>query len=191
MANLQYSTSPPRVRVIAEAGVNHDGRLDRALALVDAAAAAGADTVKFQTFSARRLATVNAGIAEYQKRNVGADASQIEMLERLELTPADHVRLVERCHQRGIEFLSSPFDMESVRFLIDELRLSTIKIPSGEITNGPYLFALGRSGRHTILSTGMAEPAEIAAALDLLAWGYLGRDSPHDSAAVIGTRNEP
>src|SRR5262245_6140259 len=191
MANSQKSVSPPRVRIIAEAGVNHDGRLDRALALVDAAAAAGADTVKFQTFSARRLATVDAGMAEYQKRNVGADASQIEMLERLELKQADHARLVERCRQRGIEFLSSPFDMESVRFLVYELQLTTIKIPSGEITNGPYLFALGRSGRRTILSTGMAEPVEIAAALDLLAWGYLGRDSPRDIAAVAGTRDEP
>ena len=92
MANSQNSVSPPRVRIIAEAGVNHDGRLDRALALIDAAAAAGADTVKFQTFSARRLATVNAGMAEYQKHNVGADASQIEMLERLELKPADQDR---------------------------------------------------------------------------------------------------
>jgi N-acetylneuraminate synthase len=180
----------PRVKIIAEAGVNHDGSLDRALALVDAAADAGADTVKFQTFSARRLATVGAGMAAYQRRNLGGDASQVEMLERLELTPADHVQLIERCRKRGLEFLSSPFDMESLRFLIDDLGLSTIKIPSGEITNGPYLLALGHSGRRTILSTGMAEPAEIAMALDLLAWGYLGRDSPADVTAVLGIRDE-
>jgi N-acetylneuraminate synthase len=184
------SSSSPRVKIIAEAGVNHDGRLDRALALVDAAAAAGADTVKFQTFSARRLATVGARMAAYQKRNLGGDASQVEMLERLELTLADHFRLMERCSKLGIEFLSSPFDMESLRFLVDDLRLTTIKIPSGEITNGPYLLALGRSGRHVILSTGMAETAEIATALDILAWGYLGRDPPADITAVFGTREE-
>ena len=181
----------PHVTVIAEAGVNHDGSLDRALALVDAAAAAGADVVKFQTFSARRLATADAVMAEYQKRNVGSAEPQIEMLQRLELTPGDHVALIERCRKLGIDFLSSPFDMESLHFLIEDLGLPTIKIPSGEITNGPYLLELGRSGRRTILSTGMAEIAEIATALDLLAWGGLGRDAPARVDEVAGTRDQP
>jgi N-acetylneuraminate synthase len=177
--------------VIAEAGVNHDGSLDTALKLVDAAAAAGADVVKFQTFSAKRLATAAAGMAEYQKRNLGNVEPQIDMLQRLELSPDDHIALIERCSSADIAFLSSPFDMESLRFLIEGLQLPTIKIPSGEITNGPYLLELGRSGRRTILSTGMAEPAEIATALDLLAWGGLGRDAPSHIEEVAGTRARP
>jgi N-acetylneuraminate synthase len=186
------NSAPVRhVTVIAEAGVNHNGRLESALALIDAAAAAGADVVKFQTFSARRLATTGAVMAEYQKRNLGSVEPQVDMLQRLELTPEHHVSLIERCRKRGIDFLSSPFDMESLRFLIKDLELATIKIPSGEITNGPYLLELGLSGRRTILSTGMAEPEEIATALDLLAWGYVGRDPPARIDAVAGTRNEP
>jgi len=115
----------------------------------------------------------------------------VDMLARLELTPDDHRSLIAHCRQRGISFLSSPFDMESLRFLIEDLQLATIKIPSGEITNGPYLLELGRSGRRTILSTGMAEPGEIATALDLLAWGYVGCDPPARIDAVAGTRNDP
>ncbi|MBI1202249.1 MAG: N-acetylneuraminate synthase [Rhodopseudomonas sp.] len=179
------------VTIIAEAGVNHNGQLDLALALVDAAAAAGADVVKFQTFSAERLATGAAGMADYQKRNLGGAEPQIEMLRRLELTPAMHAPVIERCKSRGIEFMSSPFDLESLRFLVEQCDVATIKIPSGEITNGPYLLAIGRSGRKAILSTGMAELAEIAAALDLLAWGYLGKGDPVTIDEVAGTRNLP
>src|SRR5690242_18321842 len=153
------------VTVIAEAGVNHNGQLDLALALVDVAAAAGADVIKFQTFSAERLATAEAGMAEYQKRNMGHFEPQVEMLKRLELAPQAHEALMGRCSERGIQFLSSPFDMDSLRFLIERLDLPTIKIPSGEITNGPFLLEIGRSGRHAILSTGMSEPKEIACAL--------------------------
>ena len=181
----------PHVTVIAEAGVNHNGRLDLALALVDAAAAARADVVKFQTFSAELLATDGAGMAEYQKRNVGGSEPQLDMLKRLEIGPREHELLVERCRERGIAFLSSPFDLRSLHFLIDELQCPTIKIPSGEITNGPLLFDIGRSGRRAILSTGMAEPAEIATALDVLAWGYLGRSAPARIADVGGTRTLP
>jgi N-acetylneuraminate synthase len=181
----------PHLTVIAEAGVNHNGRLDLALRLVDAAADAGADVVKFQTFSADRLATSAATMAQYQKRNTGAAEPQIDMLRRLELDRASHVKLMERCAQRGIAFLSSPFDLESLAFLVDELDLPTIKIPSGEITNGPLLFRIGQSGRRAILSTGMAGTAEIAAALDVLAWGYLGRTAPNGVDAVDGTRDLP
>lgn len=179
------------VTVIAEAGVNHNGNLDLALALIDAAADSGADVVKFQTFSAERLATAAAGMAEYQKRNLGGAEPQIDMLRRLELAPEAHVKLIAHCKKRGIEFMSSPFDLESLKFLIEDIGLPTIKIPSGEITNGPYLLAIGRSGRKAILSTGMAEMSEIAAALDLLAWGYLGNTDPQEASEVAGTRNLP
>jgi N-acetylneuraminate synthase len=155
----------PHVTVIAEAGINHNGRLDLALALVDAAAAARADVVKFQTFSAERLVTNGAGMAEYQKRNGAGSERQLDMLKRLEIGPREHKLLIERCQERGIAFLSSPFDLQSLHFLIEKLQCSTIKIPSGEITNGPLLFDIGGSGRHAILSTGMAEPAEIATGL--------------------------
>jgi N-acetylneuraminate synthase len=177
--------------VIAEAGVNHNGRLDLALALVDAAADAGADAVKFQTFSAERLATNAATMAQYQKRNTGATEPQLDMLRRLELDRAAHITLMERCSQRDIAFLSSPFDLESLRFLIDDLDLPTIKIPSGEITNGPLLLEAGHSGCHAILSTGMADIAEIATALDVLAWGYLDRAAPKTMTDVAGTRTLP
>jgi N-acetylneuraminate synthase len=181
----------PHVTVIAEAGVNHNGRLDLALALVDAAAASRADVVKFQTFSAERVVSDSAGMAEYQKRNVGRSEPQLDMLKRLEIGPREHEILLERCRQRGIAFLSSPFDMESLHLLIERLQCATIKIPSGEITNGPLLFEIGRAGRRAILSTGMAEPVEIATALDVLAWGYLGRAAPDRIEAVKGVRTLP
>ena len=181
----------PHVTVIAEAGVNHNGRLDLALALVDAAAAARADVVKFQTFSAERVANLSAGMAEYQKRNIGGDEPQMEMLKRLEIGPREHELLIERCRERGIAFLSSPFDMQSLNFLIERLQCPTINIPSGEITNGPLLLEIGRAGRRAILSTGMAELSEIATALDVLAWGYLERAAPTCVEAVKGTRTLP
>jgi N-acetylneuraminate synthase len=181
----------PHVTVVAEAGVNHNGRLDLALALVDAAAAAHADVVKFQTFAAERVVTAGAGMAEYQKRNVGRSEPQVDMLKRLEIGPLEHELLIERCRERGIAFLSSPFDMQSLHFLIERLQCPTIKIPSGEITNGPLLFDIGRAGRRAILSTGMAEPTEIATALDVLAWGYLGRAAPARIEAVNGARTLP
>lgn len=175
--------------MIAEAGVNHNGNLDFALQLVDVAAAAGADAVKFQTFSAARIATSSAGLADYQKRNLGKSESQIEMLRRLELGPQEHRTLIERCRKCGVAFISSPFDTESLRFLIDDLDLPVIKIPSGEVTNGPFLFDVGRSGRRAILSTGMSELSDIEIALDVLAWGYMGREAPKHVNAVTGARN--
>ena len=127
------------LRIIAEAGVNHNGSLETAMKLVDAAADAGADYVKFQTFKAENLVTKDARKAEYQKRNIGdADDSQLAMLKRLELSREDHMKLIEHCRQRGIKFLSTAFDLESVDFL-HELGIDVWKIPSGEITNFPYL----------------------------------------------------
>lgn len=155
------------VLVIAEAGVNHNGDLDLARGLVDAAAAAGADLVKFQTFSADRLVTARARKAEYQARATGAAESQRDMLRRLELSRADHEMLIAHCRSRGVEFFSTGFDRESIDLLV-ELGIDAFKIPSGEITNLPYLEHIGRFGRRIFLSTGMATLGEIEAALGVL-----------------------
>lgn len=162
--------------IIAEAGVNHDGDFDAAVALVDAAADAGADVVKFQTFSADKLASRKAEKAAYQKEATGAGESQRDMLRRLELSHDAHRRLVKHASERGIGFLSTPFDLESLAFLADDLRLPQLKLGSGEVTNAPLLVAVGRTGRPVILSTGMATLGEVEMALAALAVGYLGRE---------------
>ncbi|MBM4221478.1 MAG: N-acetylneuraminate synthase [Gammaproteobacteria bacterium] len=153
--------------IIAEAGVNHNGDAGMAKRLVDAAAAAGADYVKFQTFSAERLVTRDAPKAEYQKRNDGGPDSQFAMLKRLELSEKMHHDLLAHCKNRGIAFLSTGFDIESVNFL-DALRIPMFKIPSGEITNLPYLRHIGSLGKPVVMSTGMATLDEIGAALGVL-----------------------
>ncbi len=163
-----------RVFVIAEAGVNHNGDTERALAMVDAAGEAGADAVKFQTFRAEQLATATAPNAPYQSRGDGD--SQLDMLRALELDTDAHRLLGERCKERGIAFISSPFDLESLAFLVDVMRIDTIKIGSGEITNGPLLLAAARSGRKIILSTGMSTLDEVKNALGILAFGFDGSD---------------
>ncbi len=177
--------------VIAEAGVNHNGQLDLAMKLIDVAADAGADAVKFQTFKAEKLAMESAAMARYQKQNIGRDEPQVDMLRRLELAPEDHAVLVEHCAERKIEFLSSPFDNDSVRFLCGELGLKTIKIPSGELTNAPYLYAIATFGVDVILSTGMADMSEIRDALDVLAYGLLGGGAPKGGDAVKGASQTP
>ncbi len=164
--------------VIAEAGVNHNGDPDRALALVDAAAAAGADAVKFQTFTAAALVTAAAGKADYQKATTAAAESQRDMLARLELDEAAHRALIVRARQRGIRFLSTPFDLASLRLLTEGLGLDTLKLPSGEITNAPLLLAAARSGRRVFLSTGASSLDEVERALGVLAFGYA---RPHDA----------
>lgn len=156
-----------KILIIAEAGVNHNGDLDLAHQLIDVAAQAGADMVKFQTFSADRLVTTHAGKAEYQIKATGADESQHAMIRRLELTRDMHVELIAHCHSRGIQFFSTGFDMESIDMLM-ELGLDRFKIPSGEINNLPYLRHIGRYGKPVILSTGMATLGEIESALDVL-----------------------
>lgn len=168
-----------RVYVIAEAGVNHNGSLALALRLVDAAAAAGADAVKFQTFRATELAAAQAPKAAYQARATDAGESQLEMLKKLELDAAAHRRLMAHCRRRGIDFLSSPFDAPSLRLLTRTLGLRTLKIPSGEITNAPLLLEAARSARRIILSTGMSSLADVEAALGVLAFGFAaGRRAP-------------
>ena len=176
----------PSIYIIAEAGVNHNGELDLAKRLVDVAVEARADAVKFQTFTAEKLATAKAGMAAYQKRNTGKEESQLAMLKRLELSRENHFFLADYCRDKGITFLSSPFDMDSLDFLLNEMKLPFMKVPSGELTNGPYLLTIARSGSKAVVSTGMAEMDEIAQALDVLAWGYLGRSEPASFAQMQG-----
>lgn len=161
------------VFIIAEAGVNHNGDLETACQLVDAAVAAGADAVKFQTFKAENLVTQHAGKAAYQKITTDADENQLTMLKRLELKYELHFQLLAYCQKLGIEFLSTAFDFESLDFLVRELGVETLKIPSGEITNGPFLLAHAQTGKQIILSTGMATLGEVETALGVLAYGYM------------------
>jgi N-acetylneuraminate synthase len=160
------------VLVIAEAGVNHNGSLERALRLTDAAAEAGADVVKFQTFRAREVISRKARKAAYQLATTDVDESQLEMVRKLELSEADHRALLARARERRIAFLSTPFDLPSVRFLADELALPTLKVASGEITNAPLLLEVARLKPRVIVSTGMATMPEVRSALGVLAFGY-------------------
>lgn len=161
------------VKIIAEAGVNHNGDENVAIALIDAAADAGADIVKFQTFKAVNLVTASAGQAAYQIANTGIQESQLSMLSRLELSFDAHLRLIEYCKDKKIEFLSTAFDNESLDFLINTLGLKTLKIPSGELTNAPFILDHARSGCDLIVSTGMATLAEVEYALSVIAFGYI------------------
>ncbi len=159
-----------RTLIIAEAGVNHNGDLALAKKLVEAAAQAGADLVKFQTFKADRLVTAAAQKAPYQEVSDGAGESQYEMLRRLELSDEAHHVLFEHCRAHGIGFLSTGFDIESVDFLAS-LGIRLFKVPSGEITNLPYLRHVGAKRGEVILSTGMATLGEVEAAINALEWG--------------------
>jgi N,N'-diacetyllegionaminate synthase len=155
------------VFIIAEAGVNHNGSIALAKKLIDVAAQAGADAVKFQTFKAENLVSKNAEKAEYQKETTDKDESQYEMIKKLELDIHTHVELISYCVEKNIMFLSTPFDLESIDLLHD-LGLNIFKIPSGEITNLPYLRKIGALNKQVILSTGMADIGEIEDALDVL-----------------------
>ncbi len=153
--------------MIAEAGVNHNGSLELALKLVDAAKAAGADCVKFQTFKSENEISRFAEKAAYQKETCGKDGSQLEMVKKLELPFDAFLKLKAYCDQLGIAFLSTPFDLESVAFL-DTIDMPFWKIPSGEVTNLPYLLAIARTKKPVVMSTGMCEMGEIQAAMDIL-----------------------
>ncbi len=157
-----------RVFVIAEAGVNHNGQLELAKQLVDVAVEAGADAVKFQTFIPDEVVSTRAPKAVYQLQTTGPEESQLEMIRKLTLPFEAFQELKEYCQQRGVLFLSTPFDIPSARFLYRELQLPIIKIPSGEITNYPMLREIGSYGVKVILSTGMADLGEIEDALDVL-----------------------
>jgi len=156
-----------KVLCIAEAGVNHNGDLELAKQLIDAAAEAGADLVKFQTFNANRQVTRAAKKADYQNQTTDSTESQYEMLRRLELTVDMHHELIAHCAARNIGFFSTGFDIESVDLLVS-LGQDHFKIPSGEITNLPYLRHIGQLGKAVIFSTGMATMGEIEAAIDVL-----------------------
>jgi len=156
-----------KVFVIAEAGVNHNGSLDLAKKLVDVALEAGADAVKFQTFKADKLVSKAAQKAAYQKQTTAAHESQYEMIKRLELDEKAHREIINYCHHKGIMFLSTPFDNDSIAML-NAFGMPIFKVPSGEITNLPYLRHIGELGKEVILSTGMSDLGEIEDALDIL-----------------------
>ena len=155
------------VFIIAEAGVNHNGSLELAKKLIDFASSSGADAIKFQTFKAKNLLTKKAQKANYQIATTDKDESQYEMLKNLELNADDHNELINYCNKKKIFFISSPFDQESIE-LLNNLRLKIFKIPSGEITNLPYLREIGRLNKKVILSTGMSDIYEIEKALSIL-----------------------
>lgn len=156
-----------KIFIIAEAGVNHNGSIEIAKKLVDAAVSAGADAVKFQTFKAENLVCKNAQKAKYQMETTDKAESQFDMLKKLELTVDMHKQLISYCAEKGIMFLSTPFDIDSLEFLV-QCGVNIIKIPSGEITNYPYLRAVGRTGKKVIISSGMSTLDEVRDAVKVL-----------------------
>ena len=155
------------VCVIAEAGVNHNGDVGLAKQMIEAAASAGADYIKFQTFKAEKLVVGSAGKADYQKKNTGSDESQLQMLRKVELTQDDFSQLKAYCDKSDIGFISTPFDMDSIDFL-ETLNMDFWKIPSGEVTNYPYLLRIAGTGKPVVMSTGMCDVDEIAEAVRVL-----------------------
>ena len=164
------------VFIIAEAGVNHNGLVSLAKQLIDVAVEAGADAVKFQTFKAENLVSKNTEKAEYQKRTTSVSESQFDMLKKLELDMETHKELIAYCQEKDIMFLSTPFDHDSIHLLSD-LGLQIFKIPSGEITNLPYLRHIGSLGKQVILSTGMSDLGEVGDALNILINAGTSKDS--------------
>ena len=162
--------------IIAEAGVNHNGNKKLALELIDIASESGADAIKFQTFKAENLSTPYAEQAAYQSLNSGVKESQYQMLKKLELDREFYFDLESRCKDKSIDFLSTAFDHDSLSFLLSNFNLKYLKIPSGEITNGPFLLSHAQTGKNIILSTGMSNIKEIEKALSILAFGYLKKN---------------
>jgi len=161
------------IYIIAEAGVNHNGSKEKAFILVDMAVEAGVDAIKFQTFKAENIATERADKAIYQKLTTDKEETQFALLKSLELSYEVHKELVDYCREKNIDFLSTAFDLESLTFLANNLQLTTLKIPSGEITNGPLLLAYAQTGCDLILSAGMSSLGEVEQALGVLAFGLL------------------
>jgi N-acetylneuraminate synthase len=161
-----------KVLIIAEAGVNHNGSLERALEMVDVALEAGADIIKFQTFSADKLARKDAQLAEYQKKGDGDTRSQWDLLKGLELSHEEFAAIRDHAKARGIGFLSTGFDLDELRFLIDELNIPLVKVASGDLTFAPMLVEAGLSNLPVILSTGMANLEEIEQSLKFIAFGF-------------------
>ena len=163
------------VTVIAEAGVNHNGDPEMALQLIDAAAAAGADYVKFQTFRADHIATATAPKADYQQQTTGTAESQLDMIRKLDLSEQTHLHLVQRCREKGIRFLSTAFDLPSVE-LLERIGIDFYKIPSGELTNLPYLRKIAALGKPVLLSTGMATLQEVRDTFEVLVNGGIAKE---------------
>lgn len=170
--------------IIAEAGVNHNGDFNLALEMIDAAAASGADAVKFQTFKSELLVSSNSPLLGYQKTNVAERVTQREMLKRLEISRSQHFDLKKRADAQGLMFLSTPFDESSLMFLIEEIGMKLVKIPSGEITNFPMLLEVGGRADEILLSTGASNLLEIKEAIDFLVLGF------SNSAKIKNYRNE-
>jgi len=174
-----------RTFIIAEAGVNHNGDVELARQLVDRAAESGADAVKFQLFDTSRLVSRSASKAEYQIRETGSAGNQAEMLRALELSNEAHRELMVRAASRGIQYLSSPFDSGSLRVLVEELGITTVKVASGEITNAPFLFEVAKLAHHIILSTGMSTMDDVEHALGVLAFGIILPEERDPSEAAF------
>ncbi|MFD0590672.1 N-acetylneuraminate synthase [Paenibacillus sp. GCM10027627] len=167
-------TKLSNVYIIAEAGVNHNGSLAIAKRLVQEAAKAGADAVKFQTFRAAELVSKHAPKAEYQRDATKGGDTQLEMLQKLELSDKDHIELMEECKKAGIAFLSTPFDFISLELLTNEFGMDELKISSGDLTNLPLLYFAARSGAKLIISSGLSTLGDIEEALGAIAFGYIG-----------------
>ncbi len=174
-----------RAFIIAEAGVNHNGNEDLAMKLIEIGVEAGVDAVKFQTFKASKLVTNRAPKAEYQQKNDSRDESQFKMLQRLELSNEAHRRLYNYSQSLGMKFMSTAFDEGSLQFLVEEIGVDVLKVPSGEITNGPLLLKIGSYQLPTILSTGMASLEEIENALKVLSYGYNNPGKKPESFAEV------
>ena len=164
------------VYVIAEAGVNHNGSLDLAYELIDKASKIGANAIKFQTFITENVLTMNTQKASYQSKLTDVNETQWEMIKKLELNFSDFEKLHKYSQKKEIEFLSTPFDIKSLNFLTKKLRLRTIKIPSGEITNLPFILEIAKYANNIILSTGMCNLSDIELALATIAFGLIGED---------------
>lgn len=160
------------VYIIAEAGVNHNGSMEKACSLIKLAAAAGADAVKFQTFAAEEVVGRFAPKAAYQAKLTPSEESQLEMVRKLQLNQDQHKNLLKYCQSQNIEFISTPFDLISVDFLVNDLNVARLKISSGDITNAPLLLKAACSDKDIILSTGMSSLGEVETALGVLAFGY-------------------
>jgi N-acetylneuraminate synthase len=182
MSTAKNSDPAGPVTIIAEAGVNHNGDLDRGLRLIDCAKEAGADAVKFQTFRPERLVAAHAPKARYQQTLGSPPESQSQMLEKLALSESDHHRLLRHCQEQGIRFLSTPFDCLSLHFLVHELGLDLIKLSSGAVTHGPLLLAAAQSGVDIILSTGLSDLGEVEQALGVLAYGLTQSSQPKEGS---------
>jgi N-acetylneuraminate synthase len=183
-------SDPESVYIIAEAGVNHNGQRDLAFELIDVAADAGADAVKFQTFDAAKLASKSVAKAEYQKKTTDVVESQLEMLRKLELPREWHRELQDYARKKNIEFISTAFDTDSLDFLV-ELDIPFFKVPSGELTNGPLLWQFARTRKPLVISTGMATLSEVEQGLAIVAHALSQPSEPSDMVEVWRNWSQP